>query len=1111
MPKHLLKSLLLAVSLITVFAYTSAQKVQFTLVSSTPEEVVITANFPAFSTSQVEVNGEMMQTLTMKNAYPMLRAGFPELLGSSASIIIPKGSHPTAEILSSESCILSNFSLAPSKGNIYRNVDPATVPFTKGSVYSENRFLYEDTVVLGEPYLLRDYCGLAVQFFPFAYNPVQHELKAYSSITVKIRFNSRSSIIQPAKVAKTFKSIYSDHFLNYHSYRSTPLEEEGDMLILSPEEFCAAMQPYADWKNKTGYNTKIVSLDSVGTTSSVVKNYITNYYNTHNLVYVVLVGDNSKFPVIKTGGNTADNYYGEIVGSDHYPDIIIGKISAENVDQVNTQVERFLQYEQNPPETAHLPIFLGIASQEGGPSYGTEELDYEHIRDIDDVLSAYTYIHSSSYEVFEGSQGGLDQSGSTATQVTTALNNGVGIINYCGHGSETSWVTSGFNVSNINSLNNTNKLPFIISTACLNGDYVNRTCFAEAWMRATKNGQPTGAVSTLMSTISQSWVPPMCGQERMNDHLTGANGQDRLNTFGSIVFNGFYHLLDNYSDEYEVSQTWILFGDPALAVRTAVPEPLPLQYVEFSPMGVQNISFSSSVENAKVVLSKNGNIISSGYIENGSAILDVSSLPIRPDTLDVVAWAHNHIPFIGSLYRIATNGPYVICETISLRDDHNNIPESGDLMYVDLTAKNVGVQAAQTVRTRMYSNDPYVSFSGSTHTISTIPAGQSSTVTGAFSMQIAPNVPAFHIAPVFVEFVCNHDTTVSQQLIELCAPDVVVLNFVVDDAATGNHNNTFDYGETVELVFTLGNNGNANAPVGGLSLRSFDERLSLSTTEIPIPALTKNAITQVRVTASIDTSVNEPSMFGINTQYHAHPYFSNKIFRVKVGADVEDWESNSLDAHNWTSTGSNRWIITNQNAYEGNYAARSAQIGSNASSTLYITTSNELADSISFYYMVSSEQDFDFLHFYIDNVLQDSWSGSVSWTRASYPVPAGQHTYKWVYKKDMYMTEGQDMAMIDMVEFPCVNGPVSVESYQTADIQVRPNPATSWIQIVSDNNLSEQNAYFQLFDLSGRLLLQDGITDNIQTVDLNNFTSGLYILKVGSNNQTLKTFKIVKQ
>ena len=75
--------------------------------------------------------------------------------------------------------------------------------------------------------------------------------------------------------------------------------------------------------------------------------------------------------------------------------------------------------------------------------------------------------------------------GATDTQVSNAVNAGRGIINYTGHGSSTSWGTTGFNNADVDALVNDDMLPFIFSVACVNGNFANvGKCFAEAWLRA---------------------------------------------------------------------------------------------------------------------------------------------------------------------------------------------------------------------------------------------------------------------------------------------------------------------------------------------------------------------------------------------------------------------------------------------------------------------------------------------------------------------------------------------------------------------------------------------------------------------------------------------------
>ena len=77
-------------------------------------------------------------------------------------------------------------------------------------------------------------------------------------------------------------------------------------------------------------------------------------------------------------------------------------------------------------------------------------------------------------------------------------------------------------------------LPAILSVACINGQFNGYTCFAEAWLRATHNGEPSGAIATYMSSINQSWNPPMDAQDESIDLLVA----EAKTTFGGICYNG---------------------------------------------------------------------------------------------------------------------------------------------------------------------------------------------------------------------------------------------------------------------------------------------------------------------------------------------------------------------------------------------------------------------------------------------------------------------------------------------------------------------------------------------------------------------------------------------
>jgi len=171
-----------------------------------------------------------------------------------------------------------------------------------------------------------------------------------------------------------------------------------------------------------------------------------------------------------------------------------------------------------------------------------------------------------------------------------------------------------------------------------------------------------------------------------------------------------------------------------------------------------------------------------------------------------------------------------------------------------------------------------------------------------------------------------------------------------------------------------------------------------------------------------------------------------------------------------------------------------------------------MADTISFYYWVSSEADYDFLIFKIDNTEKGSWSGEVGWTRAAFPVTEGLHTFTWTYKKDYMMTSGSDMAKVDLIEFPSSKTATSVEDhFMTSTIAVMPNPTTDVVRILLDDNADLGNIHYQLYDLSGRMLQQDVLTDYNSTISLSRYANGMYYLVIRDGEQILHNAKIIKQ
>ena len=75
------------------------------------------------------------------------------------------------------------------------------------------------------------------------------------------------------------------------------------------------------------------------------------------------------------------------------------------------------------------------------------------------------------------------------------------------------------------------------------------------------------------------------------------------------------------------------------------------------------------------------------------------------------------------------------------------------------------------------------------------------------------------------------------------------------------------------------------------------------------------------------------------------------------------------------------------------------------------------AGTLSFYWKVSSEEDFDYLEFYIDGLLQDRITGLVHWKPWTNTLPLGSHTLEWRYTKDGSVNFRSDCGWVDKVEW----------------------------------------------------------------------------------------------
>ena len=654
------------------------------LISSSEESIKVNVQVPGFYTTTVTTPRGEAKIISMPKAVSTAQAGEPNVPMTGIPAIIGDHARMDIRVVDAQYRDFENVEVAPSKGDFSRQIDPATVPYTYGECYNQNAFFPANNVGLYEPYIIRDFRGQNMVVYPYAYNPITKTLRVYYDMTIEMyKVDDNGENVMEARKSNTvkmdadFKSMYQRHFINYEACMAkyTPVDEEGDLLIICYDNFISTMTDFVNWKKTRGINTTIVGTSTAGTTASAIKTYIQNQYNANNnLTHVLLVGDVAQIPGNSYTTNTGswagkgDNLYGQVAGNDIYNDLFIGRFSASSITQVTTQVNRTITYERDLTDAATwCQNGLGISASAGTGGHYNED-DYQHVENLRTDLLNYGY--STVYQDYANVS---DFPSSSTTTISNHINSGVGIINYCNHGEETGWQSHYYMNSNVNALTNDNKLPFIFSVACLVGkyDYSGGDCFAETWMHATNGSNPTGAIGGFFSYISQPWVPPMWAQDEFVDILVESYSNNIKHTLGGTGINGLFSIFDHYSTTEATAvgtyQAWVLYGDPTLMLRTKTPQAMTVNHVGAIVPGTSSYTVNVSNGNGALatITDADHNILGKATVSNGTANVSLNGNNLTVGTeLTLCVFGYNKVTYLGSIsvvggaqYNITCNQP----------------------------------------------------------------------------------------------------------------------------------------------------------------------------------------------------------------------------------------------------------------------------------------------------------------------------------------------------------------------------------------------------------------------------------------------------------------------
>ena len=962
--------------------------------------------------------------ITFPGSVPILESGAPELPRMARSIIIPDLAHMELSVLETEFIDVPVENIEPSKGNLTRDIDPSTIPYTYGKPYQTDEWYPGNFVFMREPYIMRSLRGQTVVLQPIQYNPVQRILRIYTHIKVSILENGLSQnnplTRRPANGgSREFEHMYKDHFINYPTDdRYDVLGEQGPMLIISYGDFMDEMQTFVDWKNYKGIPTEMVDIADVGDVDDIAQLVEDQYYE-NGIAFVLLVGDIDQIETIRrsdgAGSNSpSDNSLTFVAGNDFYPDLIIGRFSAETGEQVETMINRTIGYEMDPdPAADWYKKGSGFASNQGPGDDG--EYDDEHLDNIRELLLAYTYIEVDQIYDPDG----------TVAQGEAAINEGRSIVNYTGHGSNGSWGNGcPMNNTNVNGLVNTGMWPFIWSVACVNGEFNNGTCFAETWLRATdSDGNPTGAIATLMSTVNQAWNPPMEGQDEMNAIFVESYSDNIKRTFGGLSFNGMNQMNDSYGSQgYDETCYWTIFGDPSVVMRSDTPTGMEVTHSDVIIIGATEFNIETGESGALVSVSRDGDLLASAYTD-GSGAVDLffeTALDI-PGPVDVVVTAYNRIPYETSINVIAPDGAYMLLGDVTVNSGGDQILDYGEMGYFYTTFENVGQDPSGDLTFILSHEGSMVDIITEEIFQSSVAAGDEVTV-GPFELQVSWNVEDGAVVPFMIQAIDGAETWEYDVNMAVEAPAYNLFSAEFYD----NGNGTLDPGESTILQLVIQNTGHAPVSYPTFEATTSDPYLTLGSIESDNAYwwdMDQQVTVTIEITASSDAPVGHTALAGLvigtlNTDYEF-------VYPVPItfGLMVEDFETGDFASFDWVHGGNADWVI-DSDAYSGSFSAKSGDIGHDQTSELSIVMNILYEGNIQFWSKASSEQGesgtvYDYLDFYIDNDPQELMiGGTTDWAAYTVNLPAGEHTLRWVYQKDDAQSSGEDCAWVDRIYFP---------------------------------------------------------------------------------------------
>jgi len=779
----------------------------FTIGSKTAQSMEIQFALPDFEIVEENASGTVYQKINMQNSGYLTETGMPELPTLSTMIAIPNQGSVQVELIDTHTKMIKHIIPYPSQGGIYetdsRNLTINSACYEGSQIYPQEIVRYSD------PQIMRDFRLVTIQVQPFAWDSSTHDMIVRERISIRVRFTDEPGINElpsSPNISYSFDKIYESLILNYRDFRPDTVPVTPDRIIMiygsySDPSFLDKLNQFAMWKRQKGADVRLISTSVTGTSNTAIKSYIQNLYNDQNSRpdYIVLIGDvTGSFPVPTWSTNGAGDYpYQMLAGGDQLGDCFIGRISAENISQLDVIFAKIYAYERdiNLSNAQWLNRMLIVSD----PYHDGISVVYlaKYIRDLSLFYNPdYTYTM-------------LTMNSPSAASMNQAMNQGVGFFNYRGYIGMSGWSPSDNLVNGV-------KLPHTVIITCSTGSFTG-TATTESFIRLGTAAVPKGAVTSIGMDTSGTHTMPnnaLCG-----GIFDGIFAQ-KMRTMGEALLHSKLYMaslfgVSNPSMVASFTQWCNLMGDPTMEVYIAIPRSFATNAPLSLPIGTNCLDMNVvdqdalPVQDAWVTVTQSNVVIARALTDAEGYVYLPFMININADLVTITVSKHDYKPLI----QIITPSAASLLAVMSLIDDDNVgnssgngdfSANSGETLEILIGLRNTTDYTITNLAGYITSDSPYATVIDSLVSYGSV----------------APNEMQFNLVPSLIQIAQNTPTnTMIRLTLHLTDGSTETYNIVyfiyvsdanltfISSAVVDGADNALDPGETASFNVTIKNIG----------------------------------------------------------------------------------------------------------------------------------------------------------------------------------------------------------------------------------------------------------------------------------------------------------------